>query len=580
MEEDPVKPTWKKSLTAAMLSASLVLTASPALIMAADGTVAAQNVRGQYQLTSVIRADVKSIINERVADNTRIGAVVRLYNEGSRVTRVPDYEMRVKTADGIEYTLKPSVTNAKAIQPKEKVELSYMLVLDYESAAGITDLSWIEVDEYVYPKLETAVLTVPVAEAVWSGNDSAITGQDALKRWGEPFKLQVLSETLQFTPVTLISEKTPQGPVTVVTLIAENTGSRTETVPEFRLDGKSDSRAYPGRRVQTNVELKPGEKKYIHYGILTENNVTLTSLNVLTPETYVQIGPDNQPSVESYAVGRINVQLPQKDTVDVSMLPAYELRDRIQFDPMSKLIDKETEISLVDLSMNESESSGYNTVIAKFMVKNTGERPVPLPAFQTELTNADGFRYSGTRQTTTVEQLAPKLAYVVNYSFAVPSSEKGDDLLMKITDNQTVAPYNIPIGGFKTAVSIDQPDDDILSFYPYEVKMNYWSISSMFSAAGYMYKMKMDIDINTVDDIVSDTNASNMTIELHDTRGRLIASQTLPFAGMNKLVSGAQHITFDNLRTDQLEWPLTIKIYESVQTPNGVAKRLVKTMKQ
>jgi hypothetical protein len=102
----------------------------------------------------------------------------------------------------------------------------------------------------------------------------------------------------------------------------------------------------------------------------------------------------------------------------------------------------------------------------------------------------------------------------------------------------------------------------------------------MFSAAGYMYKMKMDIDINTVDDIVSDTNASNMTIELHDTRGRLIASQTLPFAGMNKLVSGAQHITFDNLRTDQLEWPLTIKIYESVQTPNGVAKRLVKTMKQ
>lgn len=576
-----MKPTWKKSLTAAVLSVSLVLTASPAVIMAADGTVATQSARGQYQLTPVVRADVKSILNERVADNTRIGAVVRLYNEGSRVTRIPDYELRVKTSSGIEYTLQPSVTNAKSIQPKEKVELSYMLVLDNESSAELTDLSWVEVDEYVYPKLETVILTVPVAEAVWSGNDSAITEQNALKRWGEPFKLPVLSETLQFTPVTLISEKTAQGPVTVITLIAENTGTRTETVPDFHIDGKSESRAYAGRRVQTSVELKPGEKKYIHYGILTENNVTLTSLNVLTPETYVKIGPDNQPSIESYTVGRINVQLPQKDTLDPSMLPPYELRDRILFDPMSKLIDKETHVSLVDLSMNESESSGYNTVIAKFMVKNTGERPVPLPAFQAELTNADGFRYSGTRQTTTVEQLAPKLAYIVNYSFAVPSSEKGDDLLMKLTDNQTVAPFNIPIGGFKTAVSTDKPDGDILSFYPYEVKMNYWSISAQYNVAvGYTYKMKMDLDIKTLDDIVADSNAANMTIELHDTRGRLIASQTLPFSGMNKLVSGAQDLNFDNLRTDQFEWPLTIKIYESVQTPNGVAKRLVKTMKQ
>ncbi|PYI50242.1 hypothetical protein [Paenibacillus flagellatus] len=575
-----MKPTWKKSLTAAVLSVSLVMTAAPAVLMAADGTAATASVRGQYQLTPTIRADVKSVINERVGDETRIGAVVRLYNEGNRVTRVPDYDVRVKTSDGIEYTLRPSAANVKAIQAKEKAELSFMLTLDYGETASLSELSWIEVDEYVYPKVETAVLTVPVAGLSWSGPDSAITDASSVKRWGESFTLPVLSSTLQYTPVTLISEKTPQGPVTVVTLIAENKGDRTETVPDFRIDGKSDSRSYAGKRVQASVELKPGEKKYIHYGILTENNVVLNSLNVLTPESFVEVGADGKPAVAEYTVGRISVELPKQDTIDASSLPPYKLGERIPFDPMSKLIDKETQVSLVDLSMNESESAGYNTVVAKFLVKNTGERPVPLPAFQAELANKDGFRYMGSRQTTNVPQLAPKLSYIINYAFAVPSSENGEDLIMKLLDNQTVAPYNVPIGGFKTAVVEDKTDDDTLSFYPYTVKLNSWAISAQGGPAGYTYKMKLDTTIESAEDVVADASSANMTIEIADPLGRMIASETIPFTGRNRLISGAQHIVFQNLRTDQFEWPLTINIYESIQTANGEAKRLVKTMKQ
>lgn len=574
-----MKPTWKKSLTAAVLTVSLVMTAAPASILAADGTVAAQDARGQYMLTSSIRADVKSVVSELVGEETRIAAIVQLYNGSNRVTRVPDYELRVKTADGTEYTLRSSVTNAKSIQPREKAELSYMLTLDYGAALDLTELNWVEVDEYVYPRLETAVLAIPVTGLSWGGAESVITDAAAVKRWGESFTIPGLASELQYTPVTLIREKTPQGPVTVVTLIAENKGSRTETVPDFRIDGKSDSRVYAGQRVQTNVQLKPGEKKYLHYGILSDNNVTLNSLNVLTPETFVDI-ENNNPVVVNYNVGRLNVGLPQQDTIDLATLPAYKIGDRILFDPMSKLIDKETTVSLVDLSLNESESTGYNTVVAKFLVRNTGERPVPLPSFQTELTNADGFRYTGSRQTTTVQQLEPKLSYVVNYAFAVPSSEKGDNLLLKLLDNQTVAPYNIPIGGFKTAVMTDETDDNTLKFYPYTVKMNLWDLAAQGSPAGYTYKLKMDLDIQSAEDVVTDASSANMTVELHDTRGRLIASETLPFSGRNRLISGAQHLMFQNLRTDQFEWPLTIKIYESIQTANGEAKRLVKTMKQ
>lgn len=574
-----MKPTWKKSLTAAVLTVSLALTSAPAVILAADGTAIALEGRGQYSLTASIRADVKSVVSELVGEETRIAAVVQLYNGGSRITRVPDYELRVKTADGTEYTLRPSVSNAKAIQPREKAELSYMLTLDYGAALDLTELSWVEVDEYVYPKTETAILTVPVAGLAWGGPESVLADPAAMKRWGEPFAIPGLTSGIVYTPVTLIREKTPQGPVTVVTLIAENQGTRTETVPDFRIDGKSDSRAYTGQRVQTNVQLKPGEKKYVHYGILTDNNVTLNSLNVLTPETFADI-ENNSPVVVNYNVGRLNVALPQQDTIDLASLPAYKLGDRVAFDPMSKLIDKETAISLVDLSLNESDSAGYNTIVAKFLVRNTGERPVPLPAFQTELTNADGFRYTGSRQATTVQQLEPKLSYVVNYAFAVPSSEKGEELVLKLLDNQTVAPYNIPIGGFKTGVATDETDDDTLLFYPYTVKLNLWDLAAQGSPAGYTYKLKMDLDIESAEDVVSDASSANMTVELHDPRGRLIASETLPFTGRNKLVSGAQHLVFQNLRTDQFEWPLTIKIYESIQTANGEAKRLVKILKQ
>ena len=574
-----MRPKWKRTLSVVLASATLLLTA-PALPIRADGADVAPEA-GQsslYRLTDTVLAEVKSVLNEREGDGTRIGAVVRLVNDGTRVTRVPDYELRARTADGIEYTLRPSAANAKAIQPKERVELSYMLTLEHVREPELSELIWVDVNEYVYPKEETVVLSVPVDAIVWRGDDDAVADAE-WRPWGQPFTLPVLSETIVFTPVTLTREKTPNGPVEVVTLIAENKGERTETVPNFRLDGLAGNRTYAGQRVEAEVELKPGEKKYVHYGILTENNAELAGLVVKTPETFVQVGPDGNPNVVTYAVGRFWLDLPQQTGTPLSRLPEYKLREPIAFDPMNKLIDEHTTVSLVDLSLNESDTAGYNTIVAKFLVKNNDTRPAPLPAFQVELSNEAGFRYFGTRQTTAVQQLMPNLSYVINYFFTVPSTEKGDTLVMNILDGVTAAPYNVPIAGMKVAVRQDE-NSDVLSFYPYQVKLNYWAISAQGSAAGYTYKLKIDVDITAVDDVVADPNASNMKIELADPLGRTIASQTLPFTGPNRLVSGAQHIYFQNLRTDQFEWPLTIRLYEAIQTPAGEAKRLVATFKQ
>lgn len=577
-----MKPLWSKPLSAVVLSVSLAMTAAvPAALASGEGTEAiVSQQRGQHALTPLVRVDVKSLYSERIQESTNIGVVIRLYNEGTRLTRVPDYELRVKTRAGVEYTLQASALNARSLQPKEQVDLSYMLKLDFTDATDLAELLWVEVDEYVYPKLETTLLSLPVDGLAWNGGGAADTLETI--QWGETFRLPVLSDAIEYTPAMVIHEKTPQGPVTVVGFVAENMGSRTELVPDFRIDGRSDSRTYQGRRAQASVELKPGEKKYVHYGILGENNVVLDSMDILTQESFVQIGPDNSPAMDTYNVGRLRIALPASSTVEAGMLPTYTPGTPIRFDPLSKLVDKDTEVSLVDLSMNESESAGYNTIIAKFVVTNKGERTVALPFFEAELSNAEGFRYTGTRQITSVEQLAPKLSYMVNYSFAVPSTEKGEDLLMKLQDGQSIPPYRIPIGGFKTAVAepVNQ-DTDTLMFYPFQVKLHTASVSLQGNAMGqFSYKLKLDLGIETLDDAIADANSTNMKVELVNSAGRVISTQTMAFTGPYKLIDGSQDFVFQNLRSDQFEWPLTVKIYESIQTPTGEANRLLKTVKQ
>lgn len=577
MEEDNVHTIWKKS-TAIISILALLLISSPAMIWAdsQQPSVAKPNVQ---PLTKGITAEVKSVLNERIFDGTRIGAVVRLYNNNITVVRVPDDEIRITTADGVTYTLQPSSGNARSIQAKSKVELSYMLTVNRTDAFALSKLSWVDVNEEVYPKKETTVLSVNIADQVWNGPDSRITASAAIHNWGSTFTIPVFTSPLAYTAVGIHQENASQDVVYVVTWKVENQGKFKEFVPDFSLDGVAELKNYPGSRIeQGSISLEPGEKKEIHFWIPVDRDEMIQAFNVVTPETYSYPDPNGQPAAIRYTIGRIRIDLPE-DNSSLDKMEAYAYDTPISFDPLNKIINKQVKVSLVELHMHENPDEGYQTAVAKFKLRNVGPLPMPVPVFQAQLTSKDGFTYSGVRQSLSELNLMPNLSYVISYSFAVPKSEVNDTYEMKILDNQTAAPYSTVIANYKVGLQ-SESTDSMLAFYPFDVKVNFWSLSSQYSQNTYSYKLKLDLDIARKDDVVVNNSFSKMKIELADNLGRTLGSKDLSFTGTNRLISGEQTINFDNLRTDQLDFPLTIHIFEAIDTPNGEAKRLVKTFKQ
>lgn len=156
---------------------------------------------------------------------------------------------------------------------------------------------------------------------------------------------------------------------------------------------------------------------------------------------------------------------------------------------------------------------------------------------------------------------------------------------MKLQDSQTAGPYSSTIASFNVAVQKDT-DDSQMKFYPFDVKLEDWTIAAYTNQAAngqgqtYSYKLKLWLTVNRLEDVVADSNFSKFKIELSDGLGRVLGSQTVPFTGENKLISGEQTIQLSNIRTEQIDSPLTIKLYEAIDTPNGEATRLVKTLTQ
>jgi hypothetical protein len=582
MEARTVNKGWNRRIAAAILSVSMIASIAPYAATAQEGPATAV-VMGKYMLTNSMSTEVKSILNERSSEGTRIGVVVRVYNEGYQVTRVPEFELRVRTKDGLEYTLKPSASNATGIQPKEKAGLSYLMTLDSSIDIALSELVWVEVDEFVYPQKETDVLIVPIGQMEWRGGRAFFAGDEGGHPWGKSFTLPVYSDTIEYTPVQLVRQMSPEGPVAIVVMSAHNLGKVRAVLPPLRLDAYSDSKVFQGNRVeQGSVELEPGEKRYIYTAIPVENETELKGLYALTPETFV--GADLKPI--EYSIGRLRIQLPiGKGQGPASGIESnYEWGSSISFDPLNKLVPRDVNVSLVELHMHEAEGDGYQTAVAKFHLQNTGDKPVPVPNFQSELIGVGGASYIGSRQKAAAQTLIPNLGYVVSYSFNVPRSENGEKLGLNLLDSLAAAPYHVPIAGVETQVQ-SGTDSNTMNFYPFQVKLNYWTLQGAISTKGdgpftYTYKMKLDLDIERQEDIVVDENFSKLKVELVDSLGKTLGYETLPFTGMNRLVSGEQSFVFQDLKLDQQVFPLTVHLYESIDTPFGEAKRLVKTLQQ
>ncbi|WP_249862137.1 hypothetical protein [Paenibacillus konkukensis] len=551
---------------------------------------AAANAPVYRQLTDALSVQVKGVLNEKTAAGVNIGVVVNLKNNTSETKRIPDYELRVKTSDGTVYTLLGSSANAHSALPMSETELSYMIKLDNKDAVALSELQWIDVDWDVYPKTETAVLTVPADGLSWAGSDAVITDPAAIKNWGQTFTIPSSNLPLTYTPVDMDKQNNEQKTAYVVKLLVQNTGSSTITVPDLVLEGKDGTSSFQGKQVEKDkVTIEPSEKKYVHYAIETNQDTVLKTINVLTPESFVQTDAKGQSAAYDYTIGRVQIVLPE-GRIPSSLQPVnYSYNDVIALDPVNKSVNSDVDISLVELSMHENQGIGYKTAVAKFKLTNKSDTPLPVPAFGTELDTPQGVSYAGSRQINPPKQLMPKLSHIVTYSFTVPNTEEGDQMMLKLSDTQAAAPYKSAIAALNVTMQPLAQADDVLSFYPFQVKVENWSIqayTNLISAANptltYGYKLKMNVDVKQTDNVVVDQDFSKMKVALVDSAGRTLSEENLSFtdsAGIDKLVSGEVIVDFNKVRADYQDNNLTIQVYESIQTEFGEAKRLVAVFK-
>jgi hypothetical protein len=569
---------WKKPMASIALSAALLTMATPVWASDATNQTISKSPTVSYTLTESINAEIKSIINEQTGEVTRLGAVVRLSNSSSKITRLPDYELRLRTADGIEYSLQPSAKNAKSLQPKSTLELSYMSVIDRTDNISLKEINWVDVDVNIYPKKETYLLSLPVnANTAWNGSDTVITDQTAIKKWGEAFTIPLINSPLVYKTVDIHQDSTDKGSVTTVQLEVSNPTDGRQSVPDFSIDGITENGVYNGQRAETNVTLEPGEKKYVHILIPTDLDSKLTSLHLLTPEKFATASDE-----KAYEVGRLKILLPSSGNTGVATVPMYELGKPMVLDPLNKQIHASMDVSLVELHMSENDGDGFKTALAKFKLTNRSDRPLQVPVFQTKLTSQDGYQYSGSKQATTTASVVPNASAVVNFSFALPASETGEGLKLSLYDQQTIDKNSFKsiLAAYQVNMQSDG-DANLLQVYPYEAKVTYWTISANYSLqTGYSYKLKLSLDLKQDKAVLTDGNNSKLEFDAYDSLGGLLGSITKGFTGQNRLISGSNEIDLNAL-SNQLEFPMTIKVYEVITNENGeTAKRYLASFKQ
>jgi hypothetical protein len=581
---------WRTTAFAALLAA--VLTASPA-VLAAGAPAAQSQTKSQAQsqnqsqakpmkLAGSVTAELKSAFVERGADRSTVGVVIWLRNEGTSVTRVPEYELRVTTGDGVAYTLMPSASNPRAIQAKGKAELGYLLEVERTDRLELAKLTWVDVDDYVYPRKETPLLSMNLKGKVWQ-SAAPDGGSAGVIPWGQPFKLEMYSADVTYTPASVQRQTTAQGGiVTVVTVRATNTGKQQAYVPDIAVSGSDGAKLYAGERADAKTtSLSPGESRNVRFAIPTPASASLTGFVVTTPERFTTAGGA---SITEH-VGHVRIGLPPGG-FSLAGFKNYVYGSPIELDSLNELVGKDVEVSLVELHMHGNQDDGYKTAVAKFKLRNNGKSPAPLPAFGAELMDADGYTYAGVRQIAAATSLMPGLSHVVSYSFNVPKTEPEDGrFALRLLEGGGTAdqPYASPIAAIGVQAQNEDKDTDTWNLYPFRIQLKDWWLAAYADSVpvvSYSYKLRLNLDITREDDVVVDAGFSRLKFELVDTLGRMIGYETVPLTGQGRLVSGTQIVKFSNIRTEQQEYPLSINVYEVIDTPNGEASRLIRSFHQ
>ncbi|MEW9700418.1 hypothetical protein [Paenibacillus sp. SI8] len=578
-----MKTIFKQAVMALALSSSLIISGIPAF---AEGAALPANA-AIYDINDNLHVSVKGVFNEKTTGGVRLGAVIRVNNTSGLTLRIPDHELRVKTLDGIVYTLRASSGNPRGVQPDSEVDLTYMLTVNRPTEISLAELSLIDVNYDAYPKRETTLFTAAIGSTVWNGKLAEFKEAALLKKWGESFTIPTLESPLQYQTISINKTNSSDGNVYVVKLLVTNPSDRSETVPALELDGKAKSKVYAGRQVEAgSVSLEPGESKYVHFAIHAEMDTVLDSLNVLTAESFTQADANGAMKASGFSIGKLNISLSREKQA----VSSYKYGTPIIFDKWNNVIHQDLGVALTELHIANNEDQGSKLAVAKFKLTNEGLSPLPVPEFLTELSSPSGYDYAGTRQSETQKSIAPGTSMVVSYAYVLPLSENGDTFTMNMQHklsgaaNGDSAPiYKSAIASYQVTAQGDE-DRHKISLYPYTVNVKDYFLSQITTpdqmlAMSYSYKLQLFMDLTRDPQVLVDNNFAKLKFELVDPSGSILGSKSFPFTGTERLVNGKQTLTFNHLTTDQIQNNVSVKVYETILTPAGEVNRLITELK-
>jgi len=572
---------WTLSLVLALagMAAAPATTAAATATDAASAASAASAAAGRapvetpYALTDRIDAGVKSVVNERVDGGTRLGAVVRLRNRSDKPAVVPDYELRVVTAEGVSYTLAPSASNPAAVLPRETVEASYMATVGRSDAFALDRLAWVSVDPYVYPKRETTVVSAPIGAIAWNGLDTTFADAARRKAWGEPFRLPVGSPDVVYTTVALAQGNEARGEPTVVSIRAENRSGRTEWIETFDVVGHAGTiRRRAERPPSADAALAPGEARTLRFALPPASGAW-SRLTVTTPETFV--GADGTP-VE-YAVGRLQIDVPAS-AAEPLRGAAYELSAPVRLEPSSPLAASGVAVAVVEWERFDLRGDGYATAVAKLVLTNRGAAAVPLPDVELEWTAADGDAYAGRRQATALQSLPPNIGVALNYAFTVPVAETAERGVLRLYQRTEGEPApRAPVAALAMELGAKRVAE-AAALYPFAIEFDSWSLSRRFSGADgtigtseatYTYELTWNASVARASNVAVDAAAVRLRVELADATGRPFATADVPLAGRGRIADGEQTIAFRDVPAGPQTSGVRVRLYETFDTVEG-----------
>ncbi|KIL40057.1 hypothetical protein SD70_16140 [Gordoniibacillus kamchatkensis] len=171
----------------------------------------------------------------------------------------------------------------------------------------------------------------------------------------------------------------------------------------------------------------------------------------------------------------------------------------------------------------------------------------------------------------------------MSYAFTMPTSETGSSFTLKVqgtVQSDPAAPaYRSTIAALPVNVQSDDDRNEI-HLYPYTLNIKSWILTPVIQNwSSYTYNLHLDMDFTRDPQVVLDNNFSTLKIELVDALGSSLGAKYFPFVGANRLVSGDQTLTFTGVTSDQAKSNLTVKVSESIMTPNGEANRVIAVLK-